>query len=337
MNYFKMLAMSAKHQGGFAGLLEDSVFNDFRLDPADIKYTNDEIGKGTYGKVFKVEFRGSVVAAKEFHPNFTIKGSKEKAKASIKYFQRCAKLRHDNVVRLFGGYENKSVQPYTMVLVMEKMERSLTSLLECGSKMSNSTKLSILLDVASGLTYMHSQKPPVYHFSLSSSNVLLTAELKAKISDIGVANMVIYKGERKISPKARPFMAPELQKSTYGPTADVFSYGVVVIHTISQQQPSMPLAMQSQCEYSYKPQIDQIAAADPFFKDLMELVTSCLCHDPNTRPSIAHVSMMIKLMTKVPDITEIENVITSHGHSEVQQTLEQVNSLILFCVYIIIY
>ena len=333
MNYFDWLVMSEKHQGGFTGLLEDSAFDDFRLDPADIKYTKDEIGKGTYGKVFKVEFRGSVVAAKEFYPNFTIKGSKEKdKKAVIRCFQRYAKLSHDNVVRLLGGYENKSVQPYTMVLVMEKMERSLTSLLECGSKISNSTKLSILLDISSGLQYMHSQNPPVFHFSLSSSNVLLTAELKAKISDIGVAHMVICKGEKKVSPKALPFMAPELQKSIYGPPADVFSYGVVVIHTISQQQPSMPLAEQSQCEYSCKSQIDQIATADPFFKDLMELVTSCLQYDPNTRPSITHASLVIKVMTKVPDITEIENVITSHGHSEVQQTLEQVNSLILFCV-----
>ena len=322
-----------KPQGGFAGFLEDTAFDDFKLNPTDIKYSEDKIGEGTYGTVSTVEFRGSVCVAKEFRPNFTVKGNKDKdKKKTIKFFQRCAnELRHDSIVRLFGGYENKTVQPNTMVLIMEKMDCSLSSLLECNSDIPNSTKLSILLDVSSGLKYMHSRSPPVFHFSLSSSNILLTPERKAKICDIGVAHLVVYGGERVISPKAQPFMAPEVKEAKHCSSSDVFSFGAIMLHTITQQQPTVvPLAKpakQTGCEYSYESQVNQIAE-DSYFQQVMELVKSCLYHDPNARPKSSVVSLVIELMAKLSDVSKAKSIVTSHdqGHDEVQQTLDQVGS-----------
>ena len=46
---------------------------------------------------------------------------------------------------------------------------------------------SILHDVVLGLCYLHSQIPPTIHRDLSSNNVLLTSNMTAKISDLGVA------------------------------------------------------------------------------------------------------------------------------------------------------
>ena len=336
------LGMS-KPQGGFSGCLEDRAFDDFRLNPADIKYSKDIIGEGTYGTVSTVEFRGSVCAAKEFRPNFTVKGSKDKEKKkTIKFFQRCAnELRYDNIVRLFGGYENKTVQPNTMVLIMEKMDCSLSSLLENNSEIPNSIKLSILLDVSSGLKYMHSRSPPMFHFSLSSSNVLLTAEQKAKISDIGVAHLVVYGDERIMSPKALPFMAPEIKEAKYPPSSDVFSFGAIMLHTITQQQPtvvpSAKPAKQTGCEYCYESQVNQIVA-DSYFEQVVELVKSCLYHNPNARPKIILVSQIIEMMAKLPDVSKAKSLVTSHvqGYDEAQlQTLDQVGSFC--CVILSIY
>lgn len=191
-----------------------------------------------YGTVFTVEFCGTVCAAKEFRCNITVRGSKDKDRKNvIKFFQRCTtELRHANIVRLFCGYENKAVQTNTMVLVMEKMDCSLSSLLECSLEIPNSTKLSILSDVFSGLKYMHGRTPPMFHFSLSSNSFLLTAERKAKISDIEVTpHLVINRGERMMSPKTLPFMAPEMKEAKFWPTTDVYSYGAMMLHTITQQ------------------------------------------------------------------------------------------------------
>ena len=318
-------------------LLDDRAFEGLRLDvdrdPTEIK---EEIGKGTYGRVFKVKFRGTVQAAKELH----LKGKKLKdKKETLKNFLPCAQLRHNNLVWLFGMYENKTVQPATMMLIIELMDCSLSSLLECGSEIENSTKLSILLDVSSGLKYLHTQDPPIAHVYLSSNNVLLTADRKAKISDVGVAQLATCASEKKVSPKALPFMAPELYKSPYGHglSSDVFSFGVVMLHTVTQKQLTVVSSTKQtkQLEFDYQSQFDQVVA-DSFFKQLKELVKSCLYNDPKNRPQINLVSEVIENMTKHPDLAKslvishdnTESSVTSHdhgGHDEVQQTLNQVS------------
>ena len=330
--------MAAKSQGRFP-VLDDPAFNNFRLNPTDIQDSHKEIGKGTYGRVFQVKCGGSVRAAREFNPGFTIKGRSFNAtKENLIKFRSSAQQHHDNVVQLFGVYENKMVKPGTLTLVMEKMHCSLSSLLESESKIPpNSTKLSILLDVSSGLKYLHSKESPIVHSYLSSSNILLTVEHKAKISDIGIAQLVVCGGKKTVpSLKCQPFLAPEVQKSSnYGPAADVFSYGAVMLHTITQQLPVMASVAKQPKDlyYHYKPQIDLIAK-DVYFKQLTELVKSCLYHDTKRRPQITLVTQIIEILTidhKIPDASETKPVVASCGHDEVQQTsaasVEQVGSL----------
>ena len=329
--------MDAKSQGRFP-VLDDPAFDNFRLNPTDIQDSNEEIGRGTYGRVFQVKRGRYIRAAREFNPSFTIKGSSlNAAKENLIKFRSNAQQHHDNIVQLFGVYENKMVRPGALTLVMEKMHCSLSSLLESESKIPNSTKLSILLDVSSGMRHLHSQESPIVHGYLSSSNVLLTAEHKAKISDIGIAQLVVCEGKKTISSsKCQPFMAPEVQKSSdYGSAADVFSYGAVMLHTITQQLPAMTSVAKHPKDlyYHYKPQIDLIAT-DVFFKQFTELIKSCLCHDVKHRSQITLVSQMIENLTtdhKIPDASETKPVVASCGHDEVQQTsaasVEQVGSL----------
>ena len=311
--------MAGKSHGRFP-VLDDPAFNNFKLNPTSIQDSNKEIGRGTYGRVFQIKCGGSVRAAREFNPGFIIKGrSLNATKENLIKFRSSAQQHHDNVVQLFGVYENKMIRPGALTLVMEKMHCSLSSLLESESKIPNATKLSILLDVSSGLKYLHSKESPTVHGYLSSSNIFLTAEHKAKISDIGIAQLVVCGGKKTVpSLKCQPFVAPEVQKSSnYGPAADVFSYGAVMLHTITQQLPVMASVAKQPKElyYYHKPQIDLIGA-DVFFKQLTELVKSCLDHDTKHRPQITLVSQMIEILT------------TNH---EVQQTsaalVEQVGSL----------
>lgn len=49
----------------------------------------------------------------------------------------------------------------------------------------NKTKVTIALHVAHALTYLHSLDPPVLHRDLKSRNILLSADLEAKLTGFG--------------------------------------------------------------------------------------------------------------------------------------------------------
>ena len=66
---------------------------------------------------------------------------------------------------------------------------SLTNYLEQNKIIPNHIKKSILLDVSHGLLYLHTQTPPIIHCDLTANNVLLTSDMKAKITDFGVSRI----------------------------------------------------------------------------------------------------------------------------------------------------
>ena len=69
----------------------------------------------------------------------------------------------------------------------------ITELLDCDlrehirdchpGRIPYSETVSIMLDVAEGLAYLHQQNPPIVHRDLASKNILLTKEKQAKIEN----------------------------------------------------------------------------------------------------------------------------------------------------------
>ena len=122
-----------------------------------------DVGVGTYGRVFEVEYCGTVYAAKEVH-SILIQGvTSEEFEATKKAFlcecTQSGALSHPN----FLGVYNPGGQSRLPVLVMEKMQESLTSVVKKYPNISMCVKLSILLDVSKGLWYLHSHIPPIVH------------------------------------------------------------------------------------------------------------------------------------------------------------------------------
>ena len=57
------------------------------------------------------------------------------------------------------------------------------------------TKYRILADVAKGMMHLHDRKPPVMHRDLEPSNVLLDENLRAKVADFGLCELLTQKDE----------------------------------------------------------------------------------------------------------------------------------------------
>ena len=98
-----------------------------------------------------------------------------------------SQLHHSNLVQFLGfHYKLGSDVP---ILIMELLPISLTKYLEQNKMIPNRIKISILLDVSLGLYYLHKQTPPILHRDITDNNVLLTSDMKAKISDFGVSRI----------------------------------------------------------------------------------------------------------------------------------------------------
>ena len=87
-------------------------------------------------------------------------------------------VRHPHIVQFLGVcFPPGSRLP---ALIMEKLFIDLHNLLENNPNIPLSMKQDILLDVAKGLTYLHTRSPAIIHRDLSARNVLLNSAMVAK-------------------------------------------------------------------------------------------------------------------------------------------------------------
>ena len=213
----------------------------------DLIFTEDELGRGAYGRVVVVNYAGTPCAAKQMHP-ILLQNATENEFRQIRndFLKECdiwSKLRHPHIVQFLEVYPRCDDSPLPTI-IMEKMDFSLRYLVETYSHVHIplNVKASILNDVALGLKYLHSCNPPIVHRDITPNNILLRSDLQAKISDMGIAK-VLQCDVKAITMTKAPgtpgFMPPESLDDSphYGLPLDVFSYGVVSLYTITQLWP----------------------------------------------------------------------------------------------------
>ena len=271
------------------------------------------IGVGAYGKVFEVEFCGIVYAAKEIHSILVQGVRREEFEATRKAFLteciRSGSLAHQNIV-LFLGVYNPGGQSLLPVLVMERMQESLTSVVEKYPNIPMYVKLSMLLDVSRGLWYLHAHHPPIVHRDLSPNNVLLTSQFVAKISDLGVARVIQADSKKTKTrvPGTADFMPPEalLETPEYGPPLDIFSYGGVILHVMNQEWPKPLHYVMTDPKTKKRVALSEVQRRQEHIDKmsgtsagLQSLVKQCLDDDSAIRPPISDVSERMKRMKEV--------------------------------------
>ena len=96
-------------------------------------------------------------------------------------------------------------------IVMEYIPTCLRGYVE-RNFVSKHTQTLIMLDIAEGLKYIHDLSPPVVHRDLTSSNVLLTDTLQAKITYLGVSKILDTSAIHKLTnvPGNQSYMLPEV-------------------------------------------------------------------------------------------------------------------------------
>ena len=211
-------------------------------------------------------------------------------------------LRHPSIVQFLGVYfkqEGSPNDPPIPVLVMEKMWKSLVAVLEDYPKqLLLINKAHILHDVSCGLRYLHNKIRPIFHRDLTAHNILLNEYLVAKIADLGQARALEEKHKLTTTPGNILHMPPEalVPNPTYDSTLDIFSFGCITIHTVTEKLP-IPTDQFEQAENSNTFNKRTEAQRRQQYLDLMddhpilqEIATQCIKDTPTERPNACEVS-----------------------------------------------
>jgi len=271
-------------------ILQDSDF--------DHSYTSKFLGYGAYGRVETVVYLGSICAAKYIHSMLVNEVSQQEKDKVIEDFlhecERCKNITHSNVVKFYGVYYPPEYSHGDIpVMVMELMHTSLSAYILKEKGIGLGIKRSLLFDVATGLSYLHSQS--MIHRDLSPKNILLNFNTSkgtciAKIADLGVAKVV--QADSKLvytkAPGTPVFMPPEALTECphYTTLLDVFSYGGVVLFVAIHEWP-IPLDHKGLSEVERRRRF--LNKMNGGMEVLRALVEVCLSNDPSKRPTMKAV------------------------------------------------
>ena len=273
----------------------------------NILLTDRELGHGSYASVLELEYMGLKCAGKRIHELLLRLG--DTSYALRRFEEEChllSHVHHPNIVQFQGVYFQQGVQVPT--LVMEFLPTNLASCIEQYGILPKEISYTILHDVALGLCYLHNQTSPIVHRDLSSNNILLTPNMIAKISDLGVArilNLTPLKVSRMTQTPGTPaYMPPEVMIADpiYGVSVDEFSYGILMIHMFSGRWPEPQVGPNLVVSGKLIP-VTEAERREVFLKDigrdhpLTDLIYRCIDNDPQTRPHASDI--VVQLGAKV--------------------------------------
>ena len=270
-----------------------------------------EIGRGANGRILEGKWEGTIVAVKEIHSIFTKEISEAEFQALETSFQReckqSSRLCHPNIVRFLGIYYPPDRRIPS--LVMERLLCSLTSLLEQNPVLQIAGKVSIIHDVALGLRYLHTRTPIIIHRDLSSNNVLISKGMEGKICDLGTIHLVDPKKQSRMTkaPGTIDFMPPEAlaagENVKYERELDVFSFGCVMLHTLSHQWPTPsepvvtdPVTFEMKAKSEVERRSSYFNKIKIWSGILIPIIKSCLENIPENRASIIEVCSQLEAL-----------------------------------------
>ncbi|KAL8495924.1 hypothetical protein ACS0TY_019878 [Phlomoides rotata] len=272
-----------------------------------------QVGRGSFGSVYKGVLPSIPridVAIKRLD-----KVKKEGEKEFTTEVSAIGRTHHKNLVTLLGYCDEGD----HCLLVYEYMSNgSLAAHLFGSLRPHWNQRMQIAIGIARGLTYLHDEcSTQIIHCDVKPQNILLDEFLAPKISDFGMAKLLLSEQSRAARTHIRGtvgYFAPEwFRKASITAKVDVYSFGAMLLEIICCKS-SVEFGLGDQEEalidwvydcYSKRKLNKLVENDDEAWNDMESverLVTVgiwCIQEDPNLRPSMRNVAQMLEGVAQV--------------------------------------
>ncbi|CAH0514759.1 unnamed protein product [Peronospora belbahrii] len=268
------------------------------------------VSRGGFGLVFVGSYRGRQVAVKKIQNEREI--GREQVQQFVREISLISGLNHPRIVEFIGACWTIPTELSAVTEFMERGDlRDVTRRFKRrGYRLSwESHKANIALHIAEALTYLHGLTPTVIHRDLKAKNVMLNADMEAKLSDFGIAReRSSYDGSEHMTVGIGTsfWIAPEvLLGHDYDERADIYSYGVVLSEIDTDDYPYWNTQHQAEGKAQENEILRLVARGSkrPAFSDdcppaILELATRCLRADPEERPSAFEIVLYLQQLVR---------------------------------------
>ncbi|XVE50647.1 hypothetical protein DITRI_Ditri01bG0180300 [Diplodiscus trichospermus] len=272
----------------------------------------EEIGRGSFGMVYKGELPssyGNHVAVKKLE-NFVREGEREFT-TEVKVI---GQTHHKNLVRLLGYCDEGE---HRLLVYGFMGNGSLSNFLFGLLRPSWQQRLQIASGIARGLTYLHEEcSTQIIHCDIKPQNILLDDSFTAKISDFGLAKLLINNNTRTLTGirGTKGYVAPEWFRNTpVTVKVDVYSFWVMLLEIICCRR-CVEVEMEEEAiltEWAFEcysqgmikklVEKDEEAGSDvEKLEMLLKVAFWCVQENPLLRPSMRTVTMMLEDAVLVP-------------------------------------
>ncbi|KAK7272782.1 hypothetical protein RIF29_13821 [Crotalaria pallida] len=283
------------------------------------------IGSGGFGKVYKGVLKDETKVAVK-------RGSTQSQQGLAEFrteIEMLSQFRHRHLVSLIGYCNEQNER----IIIYEYMEKgSLKSHLFGSPCLSWKQRLEICIGAARGLHYLHTgSAKSIIHRDLKSANILLDANLMAKVADFGLSKTGPEIDKTHVSTAVKGsfgYLDPEyliMQQLTE--KSDVYSFGVVMFEVLCGRPviaPSLPREKVNMLEWVMKwqqekstlieeiidPRLLAVSSNHTKLESLwkfVEIAKKCLAENGINRPSMGDVLWHLEYALRLEAVDEKSN------------------------------